>query len=148
MKDLPWIFSEVKNKKFLDDIFSLVSDSIEIKRILVEADEKEEGVRMFVNLGHTFGHSIELLSDFSIPHGKAVAIGTVMAADYAKAKGICSAETVTEIRNVFQGFGFDLTVPFSENEIFDAMKLDKKKRGGVVMLVLPERIGGVGVYSM
>ncbi len=131
----------------IDDVFALVPDSINIKKEVVEADEKEEGVRMYVNLGHTFGHAIELLSDFKMPHGVAVAIGTVMAADYAKKKGICSLTTTKEIRNIFEKFEFDLYCEYSKEEIFEAMKHDKKRKEGKVRLVLPRKIGKVEILE-
>ncbi len=131
----------------IEAIFALVPDSIEIKKSKVEADEKESGERMHLNLGHTFGHAIELLSDFQMAHGHAVAIGTVMAADFALKKGICEEGTAQRIRSIFEKFDFDLECDFSEADIFNAMKHDKKVRGGRVQLVLPEKIGKVGVYE-
>ncbi len=129
----------------LDQIFQLVPDSIQIKKNVVEADEKESDVRMHLNLGHTFGHAIELLSKYQIPHGQAVAMGTVMAADYSLKQGICSAETADRIRKIFEDFGVGLDCAFGESEIWGAMTHDKKNREGDVRLVLPERIGKVVV---
>lgn len=132
----------------LDALFPLVVDSIRIKRDFVEADEKEAGRRMHLNLGHTFGHAIELLSDFKIPHGYAVAIGAGMAADFAVKQGICSEGVARTIRDGFDKFGFDLKPPFAEDDIFEAMKRDKKVRNGVVKLVLPKRVGEVVVRDL
>ena len=129
-------------------LFDLVPESIEIKKKIVEADEQEQGVRMHLNLGHTFGHAIELLSTYEIAHGQAVAMGTVMAAEYALKKGVCSKATYQEIRAIFEDFGFNLTIPYEKERIFEAMQHDKKKRGGKINLVLPEGIGKVRVYPL
>ena len=134
--------------KIIHSLFLLIPESIEVKKKVVEADEQEQGVRMHLNLGHTFGHAIELLSNYKIAHGQAVAMGTVMAAEYAVAKHICSQETTQEVRTLFEAFGFDLNVPFEKEKILEAMKHDKKKRKGKVNLVLPEAIGKVGVYEL
>ena len=103
---------------------------------------------MHLNLGHTFGHAIELLSNYKIPHGYAVAIGTVMAAEYALEKGFCSQEVVEQIRSAFEQFGFDLTCEYSKEAIFAAMQHDKKKKNGVVRVILPVRIGEVVVRPL
>lgn len=132
----------------LSDIFPFISESIEIKKKIVEMDEQEHGVRMHLNLGHTFGHAIELLSNYEIAHGRAVAIGTVMAAECALERSICSSDVAGEIRSLFEAFGFELEVPFGKEQIYAAMRHDKKKRGGKINLVLPKTIGEVGVFAL
>lgn len=132
-------------KPKLNEIQPLILDSIAIKKKVVEEDEQEQSKRMALNLGHTFGHAIEMLSDYKIAHGQAVTMGTVMAAEYAEQNHICSRETTQKIRSLFEAFGFDLVVPFERAQIFEAMKHDKKKRGGKIYLVLPTRIGEVVV---
>ncbi len=140
--------SEKDGKLDSEVIFPLVSDSINIKKKVVEQDEQEHGVRAHLNLGHTFGHAIELLSNFQIPHGRGVAIGMVMAAEYAREKGFCGQDVVDEIREVFENFGLDLRCDFSEEEIFANMIRDKKIRHGQVKLILPMKVGEVFVYGV
>ncbi len=135
------------SSEFLEAIFRLVPDSVDIKRKVVEGDEKEAHSRMVLNLGHTFGHAIELLSDFSIAHGTAVAMGTIMATNKAEKEGLCASEEAERIRNIFPLFGFDLSCPYSDEEIQNAMQHDKKKREGKLKLVLPKKIGKVVIKS-
>lgn len=129
-------------------IFPLVRDSMNIKSQVVEQDEREGGARMQLNLGHTFGHAIELLHDFKFSHGIAVAIGTVMAAQYALEHGICNEETVDRIENIFNKFEMDITCDLSEEQIWQAMANDKKVKEGRIRLVLPEKIGKVRVHTV
>ncbi len=129
-------------------VFPLVPDSIHIKEHIIEADERESGLRMKLNLGHTFGHAIELLHNFQFPHGLAVAIGTVMAAQYALEKKICSEETADRIENIFHQFGMDISCDLSEKKIWEAMQHDKKIRDGHILLVLPKKIGEVVVHKV
>ncbi len=141
---------EKQSKKNLDvdGIFGLVQDSIAVKHKIVESDERESGIRGFLNLGHTFGHAIEHISKYEIPHGRAVAIGCVMAANFALDKEMCDEETVDRIENIFHQFGIETFCDFPESEIFAAMKTDKKQKDGKVKLVLPRKIGEVEFYEI
>ena len=132
----------------IESIFPLIRNSILIKKKIVEADEKEANIRMYLNLGHTFGHAVELLSNFEIPHGQAVAIGTMMATDFAVNKGICDLNQAKEIKSIFEHFGLDLSCNFSEKEIFNAMQHDKKRKDETIQLILPKRIGEVIIWEM
>ncbi|MDH3324165.1 MAG: 3-dehydroquinate synthase [Candidatus Peregrinibacteria bacterium] len=136
------------DKFLVEKIFPLVQDSIEIKKSIVEQDEKEAGIRAHLNLGHTFGHAIELLSDFKIPHGLGVAIGTVKAAEFSVLREFCNEEVVKEIKEVFTNFEMDLTCNFPNEDIFRAMERDKKVRHGKINLVLPTKIGEVMIYEL
>ena len=140
--------SETSEKFSPEKIFALVPDSIQIKKFAVEKDELEQNIRAFLNLGHTFGHAIERLSDFKIPHGRAVAIGTLRAAKFGAARGICSPETVLRIENLFKNFEINLECEFGETEIFQNMAHDKKRKNGKIRLILPEKIGKVRFFEM
>jgi len=129
-------------------VFPFIPDSIAIKAAVVEADERESGHRMQLNLGHTFGHAIELLHDFKFPHGLAVSIGTVMATQYALEHGICSEATADRIENIFNKFGIDITCDLPEKKIWEAMRHDKKVKDGHIRLVLPEKIGKVVFHTV
>ncbi|MCK5460793.1 3-dehydroquinate synthase [Candidatus Gracilibacteria bacterium] len=130
------------------ELFKLVPDSITIKKQIVEQDEKESGIRGHLNLGHTFGHAVEHLSNFEIPHGRAIAIGTVMATQYAAERKLCDWDLVDRIENIFNQFDIDLVCDFSEKEIFKAMEHDKKKKDGKIRLILPKKIGKVEYFEM
>lgn len=132
----------------LAEIFSLAPASMNIKKTVVEADEKEAGKRKFLNFGHTFGHAIEHCSDFKIPHGRAVAIGCVMAANYAAERELCEWDLVDRLENIFHQFEVDLTCDIEEEALWAAMSTDKKKSGSELTLILPKTIGEVDYYSV
>ncbi|NCP66948.1 3-dehydroquinate synthase [bacterium] len=129
-------------------IFELAPASMNIKKTIVEADEKEAGKRKFLNFGHTFGHAIELCSSFEIPHGRAVAIGCVMAANYAAERELCDWDLVDRLENIFNKFEVDLTCDIPEEDIWKAMGTDKKKFGDTLTLILPKTIGEVDYYDV
>jgi len=130
------------------EIFKLAPASMNIKKDIVEQDEKEAGIRKFLNFGHTFGHAIELCSNFEIPHGRAVAIGSIMAANYAAERGLCEWDLVDRLENIFNQFEVDLTCHIDEADLWKAMGTDKKKFGKTLTLILPKTIGEVDYYDV
>ena len=76
----------------------MIEGSCEIKRAVVEEDPKEHGVRALLNFGHTLGHSIEKLMNFSLAHGECVAVGSLLAADISCQRGYISEEENKEIK--------------------------------------------------
>lgn len=122
----------------------MLAKNIQIKQAVVEADEKESGVRMMLNLGHTFGHAIEKLSGYSVPHGQAVAIGLVYAASYSKMPEI---ESLISMLHYF-GLPSHLEQPYTAAQMVTAMQSDKKNNGKHITLVLPKRIGEVHIYPI
>jgi len=129
-------------------IFELAPASMNIKKAVVEADEKESGKRKFLNFGHTFGHAIEHCSEFKIPHGRAVAIGSLMASQYGAERELCDWDLVDRIENIFNQFEVDLTCDIAEEDIWKAMGTDKKKFGKELTLILPKTIGEVDYYAV
>ena len=111
------------------------------KRDIVAADEFDRGQRNLLNLGHTFGHAVESLSDFTLSHGRAVAIGTAMAARAAVHLGICDQGTATRIMWLLEKFGLPIFADRTAAELSEAALSDKKRAGNTVNLILPERIG-------
>lgn len=125
----------------------IIAACVSIKRDLVEEDEFDTGVRMFLNLGHTVGHAIEKRSRFGISHGTAVAMGTVIAARLACKMGVCSQETVEEITHLLVSYGLTVENPYPASELLDAMLSDKKRAGDTLRLILPRAIGDCYVYN-
>lgn len=134
--------------KSREELFELIPESLEVKRNIVEQDERETGLRMHLNLGHTFGHALELLSGFEMPHGVAVAKGIAMACDEAVRRGMCSEEDSDRIKNVLKNGGLDLTCPYPEEDVWNAMQYDKKRTKNEIKLVLPEKIGRTATISV
>lgn len=123
-----------------------VCRSIELKRDIVEGDERDTGMRAILNFGHTFGHAIEKLSNFSVSHGAAVAKGMVIAAKVARALGI--SDLTHEISGILLSYGFDLSCACSAKEIASSAMSDKKKAQGKLSLILPEKIGKCVIYPI
>ena len=119
----------------------VIAACVRHKRDIVAADEFDRGQRNLLNLGHTFGHAVETLSDFTLSHGKAVAIGTAMAARAAAARGICDQGTTSRIMWLLERFGLPIFTHHTAGELLDAALSDKKRSGDAVNLILPERIG-------
>lgn len=116
---------------------------IEIKGAIVNQDEKETGVRAFLNFGHTLGHAIEAESGYGqITHGEAITIGMVFALKLSKElKGLTFNED--EFSTWLQNLGYKVTLPggLSPERLLNRMKQDKKSVGQKVRFVLLEQVG-------
>ncbi|MCQ4636597.1 3-dehydroquinate synthase [Anaerovorax odorimutans] len=119
----------------------LSSRAIEIKRQVVEADERDTGVRQLLNFGHTVGHAIEKCSDFSISHGHAVAMGMVICARAALALGWSQEDCLSPLLASLEKFSFPLACPYSAEELCNAALKDKKRMGDTITLVIPAALG-------
>jgi 3-dehydroquinate synthase len=128
---------------------SLVARSIEIKAAIVRRDEREGGVRKVLNLGHTLGHAIELLSSYEMLHGEAVAIGMALESELAEHAGIAACGTTARIRDALARAGLPVDRPdgMSPDRIIEATRSDKKARRGVVEYALPRRVGAMAAES-
>ena len=119
----------------------VIAACVRHKRDIVVADEFDRGQRNLLNLGHTFGHAVEKLSDFSLSHGKAVAIGTAMAARAAVSLVLADQGTATRIMWLLERFGLPIFTHHSAETLANAALSDKKRAGSTVNLILPEAIG-------
>lgn len=120
----------------------MVLRSCEIKRQVVEKDPTEKGERALLNFGHTIGHAIEKLKDFSLLHGQCVSLGMVAAAYISWKRKLISDGEFFEIRDM--NVGFDLPISFDSldpEEIVQATKKDKKMSGGKIRFILLKKIG-------
>jgi 3-dehydroquinate synthase len=122
-----------------------VARSVEIKAEVVRADERENGRRKTLNLGHTIGHAIEHVSGYALLHGECVAIGMVLEARIAERLGVARQGTAQRISEVLTHAGLPVQRPaaLSVDAIVDATRLDKKARGGRVEYALPAGIGAM-----
>ncbi|MDY6991714.1 MAG: 3-dehydroquinate synthase, partial [Pseudomonadota bacterium] len=114
------------------------------KARIVAADEREAGHRALLNLGHTFGHAIEVeLGYGQYLHGEAVAVGLCLAAQLSHRLGGLAAAEVERIIQLLSQVGLPTTIPaeLTATQLFTAMQVDKKVRHGQVRLVLLKAIG-------
>ena len=119
----------------------IIEECVSIKRDVVMEDEFDNGRRQMLNLGHTLGHAIEKKSMFSVTHGHAVAIGTVIASNIAVDMGILDPEDAERIRQTLQKQDLPVDTDFTAEELAEIALSDKKRRGNEITLILPERIG-------
>ncbi len=135
------LFFHLKEKGMAFDREAVIAECIEMKSEIVSADEFDMGQRMLLNFGHTFGHAVEKLSNFSVSHGKAVAIGMMLMAKSAYANSLCDKEVPEEIEAVLNAFYLPLHTDFSAKDLYAAMLSDKKRSGDRLTLVIPSEIG-------
>lgn len=99
--------------------------------------------RAALNLGHTFAHALEAVTELSrYTHGEAVAWGIYRATLVSRGQGRCSEDYLRRVRNVLEAYGFDLEVPdLDVDALVTAMYRDKKTAGGALKFVLQEGPG-------
>lgn len=120
----------------------VVLDSCRIKKEIIEQDERESGIRRLLNFGHTIGHALEQLSDYSLSHGEAVAIGLVVESYLSVQLGHLSLEDFDETVNLMVAYGLPLQLPIlSRDSLLKSLFLDKKSRDGKPRFVLLNAIG-------
>ena len=113
-----------------------------IKGDVVERDPKEKGERALLNFGHTLGHAIEKLKDFTWLHGECVAAGCCLAARISQMKGNLTEEEVKDIKEVFIKFGMNGDISeLSIKDIIKTTKSDKKMVGDKIKFILLHSIG-------
>lgn len=142
------LFSHLQQHGLNFDREYVVARCVELKSEVVRLDEFDRGDRQKLNLGHTFGHAIEALSSFTVSHGKAVAIGMVMAAHTAWKKGICDHSVVDKIVSILSDFHLPDKTEYSAQQICQCALSDKKRSGNTIRLILPDRIGSCGIYPI
>lgn len=138
-------FEEYRANK--DLICRSIIASVNVKAAIVERDERESGERRKLNLGHTFAHAIEKLSNTMI-HGEAVAVGTIIATKISLKLGLISEFDAERIIGTHSKLGFNLTPPLPIEELFKAISKDKKAEEGYIYMVLPRTIGECEVRKM
>jgi 3-dehydroquinate synthase len=121
----------------------IVTDSVKIKTNIVNMDEFELGERRKLNFGHTVGHALEKLSP-GISHGHAVAIGMMFAARFSSQKEYVEWSEVRRIERLIKTFGLptDLSdMNIRKQDIFEAVRMDKKKEDNELHFVFLKKIG-------
>jgi 3-dehydroquinate synthase len=129
------------------ELQSLIVEAILVKRDVVQSDPFEAGRRRILNLGHTFAHAIEKVSNFSIAHGQAVAIGLVAAAGLSARLGHCSSALPERAATLLAQLELPTRIPAgpSADALLAAMQADKKIASGKLNFVLLRDIGDVFV---
>ena len=126
-----------------------ISKSCEAKADIVARDEKENGVRALLNLGHTFGHALEGATGYGerLLHGEGVAIGTVLAFRFSQKLGLVTPDAAKRVEAHYSAIGLPTSLADISGDLPDAqtlvnyMRQDKKASGGKLVFVLANHIG-------
>jgi len=123
----------------------LVRRSVEIKAAVVAEDEREAGRRAVLNAGHTVAHALEHASDYTLPHGEAVALGLVAECRLAEALGIARSGLARDVGVLLTRLGLPERParPLPRDRVLAAMTTDKKNRGGTVRFALARDVGAM-----
>ena len=141
------LFEKLKSpiKEQIEDI---IENCVKDKRDVVNADERDVGVRQLLNLGHTAAHSIETLSSFEISHGSAVAIGMAIIMRAAVSLGLCAKDELCDLLAMLKAYGLPVECSYSARELAEIAMGDKKRAGGKITLVMPYGIGDSRLYPI
>ena len=121
----------------------------DIKRQVVMEDERDTGLRMILNFGHTIGHAFELAGNYETwTHGQAVAAGMNWAAQLGVAAGITPPDVVEPIVELTGKFGLPADIPCSWETMTEAVGLDKKRAGDSITLIFLSRLGETAPTKM
>ena len=130
------------NSRDISVLEEIVAGSCNIKRAVVENDPKEKGERAVLNFGHTLGHAIEKLKDFSMLHGECVSAGMAAAAYISMKRGMISQDSYDGICQVLKDLKLPVNVSGLEAEdIIKVSKSDKKMDAGKIKFILLDGIG-------
>jgi 3-dehydroquinate synthase len=127
----------------------LIMKSLISKKEVIEEDEYESDLRRILNYGHTLGHAVESLSDYSIPHGVAVLWGMDIMNFIALQRGYMSSEVYSRInRLIYSIYDISLIKVESYSQLLNFVKNDKKVEGTKVNIVFPEAIGSLVIKGI
>lgn len=136
----PALFAHLMEKGLDFDREAVITRCVELKRDVVAEDEFDTGARMKLNLGHTIGHGVEARSNFTLSHGKSVAIGMAIVA-----RSACDDATRDAILRILGVFGLPERTACTAGELYAAALSDKKRAGGTVNLIIPRAIGDCAI---
>ncbi len=143
------LFERLENENPKDFIEDMIYECLDIKRQVVENDEKEHGERALLNFGHTCGHAIEKLWNFeTISHGEAVGIGMVMISQVSEKLGITQNGTADRIINVLNKNNMKIKDTHTTAQIVAAMSADKKRTADGIKFAVLKSIGNSFIYPV
>ena len=135
------LFYKLLEENLKDDVDEIVEMCINIKKEFVERDEFDSKERQLLNFGHTFGHAIEALSDYTISHGRAVAMGMCLVSKAAEKLQITKEPSSEFIIKALDRYQIDHICTFTANELAQKASCDKKKSSDCINLVLLNKLG-------
>lgn len=137
----PELFSLLEKEGLSFDREAVITRCIQLKRDVVQLDERDVGPRMKLNLGHTIGHGIEKCSNYTISHGQAVAIGMAVVTQGARIWGHCTERTCNRILKILEIFSLPTSTCYDAEALYHCALSDKKRTENTVNLIIPKNIG-------
>lgn len=129
------------------ELTEIIARCVDIKRIVVEADQFDTGERMLLNFGHTLAHTIEQYYHYEREsHGEAVGIGMYQITKIAEEKGLTAPGCAEKIKKALEIYGLPSSCGLQMSSLTDAVRLDKKNLNGHLNVVLLKNIGESYVY--
>ncbi len=141
----------MSNNRNAELIESIIYRCCLIKKQLIEQDEKDQGIRMLTNFGHTIGHAIEnLYSDGPYGHGQAVAMGMQTITEHSEAMGLTGINTSAMLKELLLGYDLPAELPngIDKKLLAETAMKDKKRRGNKMNLVILDKIGDGYLYPI
>lgn len=142
------LFEILEQGQLKERLTDVIARCVELKRDVVEQDERDKGVRQWLNFGHTLGHAIEKASGYTLAHGKAVAIGMVMMATACEQKGLTPAGTAKRIADCCTLYHLPVQTGYDPRELCQYCLGDKKRAGNTISLVILEKLGKAALYPI
>lgn len=142
------LFEMLERVDVKEQIEDIILKCLKIKRDVVECDERESGLRMILNFGHTLGHSIEKLSDFTLSHGECVAKGMVMITRASEKLGMTKSGSAQKIADLCAKYNLNTDIPYSVTDIAIGALNDKKSGADTVSTVLLKDIGECFIHKI
>ncbi|MDP4110228.1 MAG: 3-dehydroquinate synthase [Bacillota bacterium] len=137
--------AELSGEALLDIIFRCV----EIKRNIVEKDERDLSVRMLLNFGHTIGHAIEKLGSYAkFSHGQSVALGMKAALKAGIALNVTKKDSLALLNDLLRRYGLNTDTPYKASEIAEAVSSDKKIFSKTISFILIRTPGEALIYNL
>ena len=130
------------------DYSDVIFRSVSIKKDIVEMDESDQDLRQYLNLGHLIGHAIEASSDYTIPHGYAIAEGLFYESKCCALAGYCKMNSHLAISDILREFGFDNFKRYSYDDLAPFLVQDKRIRDNSISIIVPESIGSCRMQSI
>ena len=134
------LFKIFENENVYDNLELIIEKSLQIKGKVVEADEKETGLRKILNFGHTIGHGIESFNGLgNLYHGECVALGMLP---------MCSNEVRCRLISVLKKLNLPTEIKVDVQEVLEVMTHDKKAKGNSVSVVIVDKIGEFNILDV
>lgn len=142
------LFKKIEEMDLAENLDEIVTSCVKIKGEIVESDERDSGIRRMLNFGHTFGHAIELKSNYSISHGRAVAMGMLLVTKATEKHNLTEKGTYQRLYDLIKAKGFETETDIPLEELCEAVRNDKKTDGNFIKLIYIKRIGKGAEFSI